>query len=142
MARDQLVERLDQAVHKRKPAEPGDGSQTWDRLRDPEHRLGAGNPATVWFHDVQSRRECGGLDARRELRELARNPLGGHEAKPPIAVEVPQALDRGEAYPALAVVADDQAGSRRKILAPQIRISSSRLQPMKATMAVMSRYEP
>jgi len=55
---------------------------------------------------VQSGRECAGLDPRGEVRQLARDPLGGHETKPLIAVEVPQALDGGEAYPAFAVVAD------------------------------------
>jgi hypothetical protein len=100
------VQGLDQLVHQRKPAESRDGSQARDGLRDPQHRLSAGDPSAVGLYDVQSGRECAGLDPRGEVRELARDPLGGHETQPLIAVEVPQALDGGEAYPTFAVVAD------------------------------------
>lgn len=93
-------------VHQRKPAESRDGSQVWDGLRDPKHRLSAGDPSAVGLYDVQRGRECAGLDPRGEVRELARDPLGGHEPELFSAVEVPQARDGGEAYPAFAVVAD------------------------------------
>jgi len=106
MPGDQPVERLHEPIHDWKPAEPRDGSQARDGLPDPEHRLGAGDPVTVRLYDVQRGRECAGLDPRGEVRELARDPLGGHEPKLFSAVEVPQARDGGEAYPAFAVVAD------------------------------------
>jgi hypothetical protein len=100
------VHRLHQAVDNGQTAQASHEPQAREGLRDPEHRLAAGHPPTVRLYDVQSGRECAGLDPRGEVRELARDPLGGHETQPLIAVEVPQALDGGEAYPAFAVVAD------------------------------------
>ena len=144
MARHQPIERLDEPIHDRKPAEPRDGSQARDGLPDPEHRLGAGDPATVWLYDVQSRGQSTGLDPGSEFRQLGRDPLSGNEPEPLSAVEVAQALDGGEAYPAFAVVADRQrsvlqAGSRRKMFVAHSRTSSRMLQPMNATMAAKSR---
>jgi hypothetical protein len=102
----EAVQGLDQVVHQGKPAEPRDESQARDRLSDAKDGLAAGYPTAVRLYDLQSGRECAGLDPRSEVRQLACDPLGGHETKPRIAVEVPQALDGGEAYPAFAVVAD------------------------------------
>jgi len=144
MPGDQLVERLDEPIHNRKPAELGNGSQARDGLRNPEYGLGAGDPAAVWLYDVQRPGQSTGFDPGGEFRQFGRDPLGGHEPEPLSAVEVAQALDGGEAYPAFAVVADRQrsvlqAGSRRKMFVAHSRISSRMLQPMNATMAAKSR---
>jgi hypothetical protein len=106
MPGDRPVERLDEPIHDWKPAEPGDGSQARDGLRDTQYRRAAGDPATVRLDDVQSRGQGTGLDPGGEFRQFGRDPLSGHEPELPSAVEVAEALDGGEAYPAFAVVAD------------------------------------
>jgi hypothetical protein len=75
MPRDQLVQRLDEAIHDRKPAEPGDGSQARDGLRDAQYCGAAGRHAAIGLDDVQSGGQVARIDPRRDLGKLGGNPL-------------------------------------------------------------------
>lgn len=75
MPGDQPVERLDEPIHDRKSAQPRDGSQARDRLRDTQNCRAAGRQTAIRLHHLQRGVQVAGIDPRRHLGKLRRNPL-------------------------------------------------------------------
>jgi len=75
MPGDQPVERLDEPIHDRKPAQPRDGSQARDGLRDTQHCRTAGRQTAIRLDHLQRGGQVARIDPRRHLRKLRGNSL-------------------------------------------------------------------
>jgi hypothetical protein len=75
MPGDQPVERLDEPIHDRKPAEPRDGSQARDGLRDTEHCPAARRQTAIRLDHVQRGGQVARINPRRHLGKLGGDPL-------------------------------------------------------------------